>query len=238
MFQYLFTDDGAVPPNYLMASDDIRPAWGMTMALSGGLLVQASGATVPTYVSMLNADADVTEGDLIPVTRVRPEFIYLSQLSEDGSGLSVGDKVKIASDGLRVTANKSGGVAEIVKLTGTAAGSNVYVRFPGTAEALSKLLSSLVFTEDDEPQALTPTFASATTSYTYATDSATTDVTATAEDPDATVAITVTANAEGETATISDGTVTWGAGSNTLTATVTNGGSTKTYTVTVTCSAE
>ena len=45
------------------------------------------------------------------------------------TSVKLGDKVTIYTDGLQVTATTTSGVAEVVGMDGTAAGSTVLVRF-------------------------------------------------------------------------------------------------------------
>ena len=53
------------------------------------------------------------------------------------TGVNLGDKVTLHTDGLQVTATKTSGVAEVVGMDGTAVGDKVRVRFPGGAAAAS-----------------------------------------------------------------------------------------------------
>lgn len=132
MFKYLYTDDGHVPPHEYLPCDDFSggPTWGLALALSSGLLVKATGTTAPTYISMVEAGAAVTEGDLIPVIRVTPDIIFETELSAAGTSLKPGAKVTIASDALRVTATTTDGVAELVSLDAPQGiGDKVRVRF-------------------------------------------------------------------------------------------------------------
>ena len=123
------TDDGhALPWEYLPAGA-ITPKVGMALTQSSGNLAPASGTTKPTYISMREQDTALTAGDLIPVVRVQPDVIFETELSAAGTGLKVGNKVTIATDGLRVTATTSEGVAEIVEILGTEIGDKVRVRF-------------------------------------------------------------------------------------------------------------
>ena len=132
MFKYLYTEDGHVPAHEYMPCDDFDggPSWGLALVLSSGLLVKATGTTKPTYVSMVEEGAKVTEGALIPVIRVTPDIIFETELSASGTSLVPGNLVTLASDGLRVTATTNSGVAEIVSLDPPqGSGDKVRVRF-------------------------------------------------------------------------------------------------------------
>ena len=123
------TDDGRVLPWKYLPAGAITPKVGMALTQSSGNLALASGTTKPTYISMREQDTALTEGDLIPVVRVQPDVIFETELSAAGTGLKVGNKVTIATDGLRVTATTAEGIAEIVEILGTAIGDKVRVRF-------------------------------------------------------------------------------------------------------------
>lgn len=128
------TDDGRVLPwEYLPAGAIASTAYvttkvGMALTKTDGNLVLASGTTKPTYISMREHTA-LTADDLIPVVRVQPDVIFETELSAAGTSLKVGNKVTIATDGLRVTATTSDGIAEIVEILGTEIGDKVRVRF-------------------------------------------------------------------------------------------------------------
>ena len=123
------TDDGrALPWEYLPAGA-ITPKVGMALTQTSGNLTLASGTTKPTYISMREQETALTAGDLIPVVRVQPDVIFDTELSAAGTSLKVGQKVTIATDGLRVTATTTDGIAEIVEILGTAIGDKVRVRF-------------------------------------------------------------------------------------------------------------
>ena len=100
----------------------------MALTLTSGKLGKATGTTKPDYISMLQADATLTAGDIIPVVRVTEDIIWETTLQAAGTSLNVGDKVTIHTDAMQVTATTASGVAEIVYMDGTAAGSMVRVR--------------------------------------------------------------------------------------------------------------
>ncbi len=122
--------DGRVQPwEYLPAAGSTAPGIGLALVLSAGKLVKASGATRPAYICMREEAAAVAAGTLIPVIRVEPDQVFECVSSEGLSGVEIGAKVTIASDGLRVTASTTDGVAAIVDKDGDEAGSRVLVRF-------------------------------------------------------------------------------------------------------------
>lgn len=123
------TDDGRVLPWEYLPAGAITPKVGMALYQSSGNLALASGTTKPTYISMREQATALTAGDLIPVVRVQPDVVWETELSAAGTSLSVGQKVTIATDGLRVTATTTDGIAEIVEILDTAVGGKVRVRF-------------------------------------------------------------------------------------------------------------
>lgn len=129
MFLNIKTDDGHVAPFEKLPCSAITPKNGMAMVLNGGKLAIASGTTKPEFICVEEHDAAVAADTLVTVVRVDHDTVYQTTLSAAGTSLSLGDKVTIATDGLRVTATKTDGVAEIVYMDDTATGSMVHVRF-------------------------------------------------------------------------------------------------------------
>lgn len=129
MFLNIKTDDGHVAPFEKLPCSAITPKNGMAMVLNGGKLAIASGTTKPEFICVEEHDAAVAADTLVTVVRVDHDTVYQTTLSAAGTSLNLGDKVTIATDGLRVTATKTDGVAEIVYMDDTAAGSMVHVRF-------------------------------------------------------------------------------------------------------------
>lgn len=129
MFLNIKTDDGHVAPFEKLPCSAITPKNGMAMVLSSGKLAIASGTTKPEFICVEEHDAAVAADTLVTVVRVDHDTVYQTTLSAAGTSLNLGDKVTIATDGLRVTATKTDGVAEIVYMDDTASGSMVHVRF-------------------------------------------------------------------------------------------------------------
>lgn len=129
------TDDGRVlpweyiPVGTIASTTSVTTKVGMALTQTGGSMAVASGTTKPTYISMREQDTPLTADDLIPVVRVQPDVIFETELSAAGTSLKVGNKVTIETDGLRVTATTSDGIAEIVEILGTEIGDKVRVRF-------------------------------------------------------------------------------------------------------------
>lgn len=124
--------DGSNRPQALeyFPASAITPKKGLALYFSSGLLALCSGTTKPEYICMCEGPT-LTSGDVIPVLRVLPDRVFETAWSTSGSAINVGQKVTIASDGLRVTATTSSGVAEVVGKADTVAENDtVYVRFP------------------------------------------------------------------------------------------------------------
>ena len=101
---------------------------GETLKLSSaGKVTKASGTDVPVYVSLADYVAPSSNAKDIPVVEINAGQIYRVPLQAAGTSLKVGDKVTIHTDGLQVTATTTSGVAEIVKINGTAVGDTVEV---------------------------------------------------------------------------------------------------------------
>ena len=123
--------DGRVQPwEYLPATGSTKPDIGLALVLSSGKLAKASGTTKPTYICMREEAAAVPAGTLIPVLRVEPDQIFECVNQASLSGVNIGQKVTIHTDGLQVTATTTSGVATIVeKPEGSTVGGRTLVRF-------------------------------------------------------------------------------------------------------------
>ena len=122
-------DDNRVLGLEYLPCSAITPKVGMAMVQASGNLALASGTTAPTYISMCERKEACTAGDLIPVVRVQKDIIFGVPAQAAMTSVKLGDKVTIYTDGLQVTATTTSGVAEVVGMEDTAAGSTVLVRF-------------------------------------------------------------------------------------------------------------
>lgn len=123
------TDDGRIPPIEYLPCGAITPKLGLALVQANGNLAIASGSTKPTYLCMTERAAAVEAGTVIPVQRVSEDLIYETISSAAFTSIKQGQKVTLASDGMKVTATTTDGVAEVVDIADTAAGGKVYVRF-------------------------------------------------------------------------------------------------------------
>ena len=122
-------EHGRVPAFEYLPCSAITPKIGMALTQDTGNLAIASGTTKPTYISMAEYGSAVTAGTIIPVIRVDDGIIFETVFSASASSIKLGNKVTLASDGLRVTATTSSGVAEVVYMDGTSSGDMCRVRF-------------------------------------------------------------------------------------------------------------
>ena len=122
-------DDGRVPAIEYLPCGAITPKVGMALVQTGGNLAIASGAAKPAYISMCERETACVAGDVIPVIRMQPDVIFETTFSAAATAIKLGNKVTLHTDGLQVTATTPDGVAEVVGMDGTAAGSPVRVRF-------------------------------------------------------------------------------------------------------------
>lgn len=123
------TDDGRIPPIEYLPCGAITPKLGLALVQANGNLAIASGSTKPTYLCMTERAAAVEAGTVIPVQRVSEDLIYETISSAAFTSIKQGQKVTLSTDGMKVTATTTDGVAEVVDIADTAAGGKVYVRF-------------------------------------------------------------------------------------------------------------
>ncbi len=111
-------------------------AIGEALVLSAGKLTKCGATTAPEYIAMKSVAAADTDRRC-PVFRVEPNQIFAVELSAAPTGLVVGAKVTLHTDGLKVTATTLGGsnntekigVVTIVDLCdAAAAGDKILVR--------------------------------------------------------------------------------------------------------------
>lgn len=128
-FKIYSVDDGRVPAWEYLPATAITPKVGTALTLSSGKLALATGTTKPDYISMIDCDAALTAGDIIPVIRVQSDIIFETKSTAALTDINIGDKVTIGSNADGVTATTASGVAEVVYIDGKAIGDMVRVRF-------------------------------------------------------------------------------------------------------------
>ncbi len=128
MFSPHKTDTGAVLPwEYMPAAAGSYQAGQLLNASAGALTpISAASKTTPGYLCMANIT--VTEGQLVPVTRIQHTAVYETQLSAEAAAAKEGTKLQVSAGGLQADAAAEG-TFEITYIEGTAAGSMVRGRF-------------------------------------------------------------------------------------------------------------
>ena len=69
-------DGGRNPGHEYLPAGAIVPKVGMALTVTGGKLAIASGTTAPSYISMIEKEEALTDGDVIPVMRVLPDMMF------------------------------------------------------------------------------------------------------------------------------------------------------------------
>ena len=128
MFAFRKSSNNGNAPEIIQVPATLNESFvvGETLKLASGAATKASGTNVPEYICAEKKTA--VTGDTVSCYLIEHEQEYETVTSADGT-LVVGSKVTLASDGLKVTATTTSGVAEVVKAFGTTSGSKVYVRF-------------------------------------------------------------------------------------------------------------
>ena len=114
MFHLYQTDDGHELPFQYLPCAAVTPKYGMTMALSGGRLTLASGATKPTHICAREEQSAVTAGTLIPAVRLDSDQRWRAETS--ASTFSAGTAYTLASTGLGITTTSASGVFTVDEL--------------------------------------------------------------------------------------------------------------------------
>lgn len=128
MFAYRKSSNVGNAPEIIQVPATTSEAYviGETLKLASGKATKASGTNVPEYICAEQKTA--VAGDNVSCYLIEKNQEYETVTSADGT-LVVGSKVTLDSDGLKVTATTTSGVAEVVKAFGTTSGSKVLVRF-------------------------------------------------------------------------------------------------------------
>ena len=120
-------DVGQTPPiEYRQVTAEEAVVLGEALVTaSTGLLTKCGATAKPEFMAVTPPD----EKDLVPVVRVQDYQVWETPLSAASTSLKIGNKVTLATDGLRVAGTTTSGVAVIVDMEGTAVGDSVRVRF-------------------------------------------------------------------------------------------------------------
>ena len=120
---------GLTPPiDYKTATAGESYAVGEALKQSGGKVTLCSGTTKPEYICVGPAN-DAGEVPCVAVQDYMEFQTTLAVAPADSATIGVGDKVTIHTDGMQVTATKTSGVAQLVRVDGQTVGSVVVVKF-------------------------------------------------------------------------------------------------------------
>lgn len=128
MFQPYMRNGQPDSLEYVEVTTDETVALGEALVLSSGKLTKCGATTKPTYIAM-GSVTSAPAGTKIPALRVSKEVIFETQLSVASASIAKGASYTLSSDGMKITATTSSGVAEVVGWEGKAAGDKVFVRF-------------------------------------------------------------------------------------------------------------
>lgn len=120
---------GNTPPIvYMQPTDSESYQVGEALKLASGKVTLCSGAVAPSHVCV----GPIDNNGVVPCVEVQKYMEFETTLGvapTDSATVGVGDKVTLHTDGMQVTATKTGGVAEVTGIDGQTVGSRVTVKF-------------------------------------------------------------------------------------------------------------
>lgn len=120
---------GVTPPIvYMQPTADEVYQVGEALKLASGKVTLCSGAAAPSHVCV----GPIDDNGVVPCVEVQKYMEFETTLGvapADSATVGVGDKVTLHTDGMQVTATKTGGVAEVTGIDGQTVGSRVTVKF-------------------------------------------------------------------------------------------------------------
>lgn len=120
---------GNTPPIvYMQPTDDESYQVGEALKLASSKVTLCSGAAAPSHVCV----GPIDDNGVVPCVEVQKYMEFETTLGvapTDSATVGVGDKVTLHTDGMQVTATKTGGVAEVTGIDGQTVGSRVTVKF-------------------------------------------------------------------------------------------------------------
>lgn len=120
---------GNTPPIvYMQPTDGETYQVGEALKLASGKVTLCSGAVAPSHVCV----GPIDDNGVVPCVEVQKYMEFETTLGvapADSATAGVGDKVTLHTDGMQVTATKTGGVAEVTGIDGQTVGSRVTVKF-------------------------------------------------------------------------------------------------------------
>lgn len=128
MFKYFKDNErvGSPVTKTIPGNTGVTYAPGMALVITSGKAAKCGATASPEYIC---AGKGLGLSEVAAYQVVKSQE-YRVPVYGDGTGLAVGDKVTLHTDGLQVTATTTSGVAEIIEKLGTgASGSEVVIRF-------------------------------------------------------------------------------------------------------------
>lgn len=120
---------GNTPPIvYMQPTDSESYQVGEALKLASGKVTLCSGGVAPSHVCV----GPIDDNGVVPCVEVQKYMEFETTLGvapTDSATVGVGDKVTLHTDGMQVTATKTGGVAEVTGIDGQTVGSRVTVKF-------------------------------------------------------------------------------------------------------------
>lgn len=120
---------GNTPPIvYMQPTDSESYQVGEALKLASGKVTLCGGAVAPSHVCV----GPIDDNGVVPCVEVQKYMEFETTLGvapTDSATVGVGDKVTLHTDGMQVTATKTGGVAEVTGIDGQTVGSRVTVKF-------------------------------------------------------------------------------------------------------------
>ena len=120
---------GNTPPIvYMQPTDGESYQVGEALKLASGKVTLCGGAAAPSHVCV----GPIDDNGVVPCVEVQKYMEFETTLGvapTDSATVGVGDKVTLHTDGMQVTATKTGGVAEVTGIDGQTVGSRVTVKF-------------------------------------------------------------------------------------------------------------
>ena len=120
---------GNTPPIvYMQPTDGETYQVGEALKLASGKVTLCGVAAAPSHVCV----GPIDDNGVVPCVEVQKYMEFETTLGvapTDSATVGVGDKVTLHTDGMQVTATKTGGVAEVTGIDGQTVGSRVTVKF-------------------------------------------------------------------------------------------------------------
>lgn len=131
MFKFYRNQNGSNHEKYveLPTTASETYAQGEALVITAGAVTKCGATATPTHICGCDYVAPASGQKPLPCYPIMEGYELETTFSATPTAIVIGSKVTLDADGLRVTATTTSGVAEVVKLLGTASGSTVIVKF-------------------------------------------------------------------------------------------------------------